>query len=48
MSWERLTMLAQAHERRAAKTMIQFMIAAQGQGDCWKAQVEALKKLLTP
>jgi len=46
LSWERLNLLARAHERRAARQMLQFMIAAQGAGDCWRTQAETLKQLL--
>ena len=27
-------------------SLLQFMIAAQGAGDCWRTQAEALKQLL--
>ena len=46
LSWERLNLLARAHERRGARQMLQFMIAAQGAGDCWRAQAETLKQML--
>ena len=46
LSWERLNLLARAHERRAARQMLQFMIAAQGAGDCWRTQAETLKQML--
>ena len=31
---------------RAARQMLQFMIAAQGAGDCWRTQAETLKQML--
>jgi len=46
MSWERLELLTTAHERRQARLVLQLMIAAQGDGDCWKRQAEQLRKIL--
>lgn len=46
LSWERLSLLAEAHERRSARQMLQFMVACQGDEKSWKAQSEMLRKLL--
>ena len=45
MSWERLQLLAEAHERRAANTMIQLMVAAQGSPDSWNELRDILRKI---
>jgi hypothetical protein len=46
MSWERLNLLAEAHERRHARIMMQKMIAAQGDEKSWTALMNWLKKML--
>lgn len=46
MSWERLTALAAAHEKKNAMQMLQFMVAAKGDDKSWTAQKERLVKRL--
>jgi len=38
--------MADAHGRERAVTMLQFMVAAQGDGESWKRQQRELLKLL--
>ena len=45
MSWERLTMLAAAHDRRQARLVLQLMVAAQGDNESWKNQMSVLRKI---
>jgi hypothetical protein len=45
-SFEQLAAAAAANRRRDARTMLEFMVAAQGDDNSWKAQQKMLLKEL--